>query len=25
MHTGVLPFGFGPYHEPGNRLYVWYQ
>ena len=25
MHTAVLPFGFGLYHDPGHVFYVWYQ
>ncbi|HLZ86029.1 MAG TPA: hypothetical protein VKQ52_02260 [Puia sp.] len=25
MHSGVYAGGFGPYHDPGDMLYVWYQ
>ena len=25
MHSPAYPSGFGPYHDPGATLYVWYQ
>jgi len=25
MHSGIFPSAFGPYHDPGATLYVWYQ